>query len=315
MYRVLLVGCGSLGFRYLQGLTSVDLILDITIVDPLDSSLTRAKDLINNKNGVKFQNAFRVFKNFDLIHGEYDLAIVSTSADVRSTVVQIISKYSAVRYWIFEKVLAQSVDQIDLIQNCARLSDKSWVNTSRRSMEWHKKIKSELNQKIILLERIGSDWGMACNSIHFIDYLAWLSDEKVIEVNISNSESKWFKSKRAGFYEVLGEIEVLYSQGSKAILSCKANAEDQGIIIHSNNDRWVICESGGVASQMDKVIYGELENQSAMTKGLVERILLNGDCELTSLSESSKMHKLFINALLSHWNALNARNDKVIPIT
>ena len=316
MYRVLLIGCGSLGFRYLQGLTSVDLILDITIVDPVDSSLARAQEFINNGSGIKFLHTFRVFNNFDLIHGEYELAIVATSADVRSTVVQIISKYSAVRYWIFEKVLAQSVGQIDLIQKCASLSDKSWVNTSRRSMEWHKKIKSELNQtKIMLLERIGSDWGMACNSIHFIDYLAWISDEKVIEVNISNLESKWCKSKRTGFYEVLGEIEVLYSRGSKAILSCKENAEDQGIMIHSSNDNWVIRESEGVASQMDKVIYGELENQSTMTKGLVERILLNGESELTTLSESSEMHKLFINSMLSHWNALNARNDKVIPIT
>jgi hypothetical protein len=52
-----------------------------------------------------------------------------------------------------------------------------------------------------------------------------------------------------------------------------------------------------------------------MTARLIEEIILSGSCQLTPLEQSSKMHKLFLESMLNHWNIVQGRNDEIIPIT
>ena len=55
----------------------------------------------------------------------------------------------------------------------------AWVNTPMRIMEWQQSIKQQVKKYIewpVSIEDSGSDWGMACNSIHNIDLISWLID-------------------------------------------------------------------------------------------------------------------------------------------
>ena len=46
----------------------------------------------------------------------------------------------------------------------------------------------------------GGSWGMACNSIHFVDLLNWFSNEILESLDTSNIKD-WHPSKRLGFWK------------------------------------------------------------------------------------------------------------------
>ena len=58
-----------------------------------------------------------------------------------------------------------------------------------------------------------------------------------------------------------------------------------------------------------------IENQSEMTARLVESILKNGKCELSSFEVASQLHQIFLQSMLEHWNKAQNNNDSTFPIT
>ena len=83
-------------------------------------------------------------------------------------------------------------------------AEGAWVNTTRRASSWHQQIYEQLPRvQSWQVKGSGGAWGMACNSIHFIDLIAWWTGEELISVDASGLE-KWFPSQRSGFWEVTG---------------------------------------------------------------------------------------------------------------
>ena len=113
MQNILLVGAGNIGSRYLQGLSSVKLDLCITVVDPSDLSLKKSTkrwlDVGGNKSKHKICWCNELPQDLDLI----DLAIITTSAGGRADLITNISKSVRVSYWVLEKVLAQSKEELE----------------------------------------------------------------------------------------------------------------------------------------------------------------------------------------------------------
>ena len=58
-----------------------------------------------------------------------------------------------------------------------------------------------------------------------------------------------------------------------------------------------------------------MELQSEMTARIVDSILKTGSCELPSLQESAHIHRIFLSALIFHWNQNFDRKKSFIPIT
>ena len=54
----------------------------------------------------------------------------------------------------------------------------------------------------------GENWGLSCNSLHFIDLICYLTDSNIISINTSGVSDKIMSSKRAGFIEFTGSIDV-----------------------------------------------------------------------------------------------------------
>ena len=88
MQNILLVGAGQLGSRYLQGLSTVKLDLFITVVDPSDLSLNKAKKRWLEVGGDLSQHTIRWCKVLPLDLLLIDLAIIATSARGRADLVK-----------------------------------------------------------------------------------------------------------------------------------------------------------------------------------------------------------------------------------
>ena len=318
MKNILLVGAGQLGSRYLQGLSTVKLDLCITIVDPSDLSLDNAKKRWLEVGGDKSQHKICWCKVLPQDLVSINLAIIATSAGGRADLVKHISDTAHVTYWVLEKVLAQSKQELNIIHAATTDALGTWVNMARRVNDWHQQLKFKFyEQGPLTVKKTGGLWGLACNAIHFIDLISWWTGESLLSVNTNRLDSTWLKSKRLGYFEVIGELLVRFSGGTELVLQSQPNAKEDNINIElPNKNIWVIDELNCIAFNSKKDIFkGRFKLQSELTGPMVTKILTEGNCNLPYLKESSKQHAIFLDAMLSHWNTCNKSNDKAVPIT
>jgi predicted dehydrogenase len=313
----LLVGAGHLGSRYLQGLATVRQSLNISVVDSSPKALAVARQRFFDSSLTSCHNITFCLALEDLPR-QFDLVIVATPAHCRTDLVSKISTGYEVKAWILEKVLAQSSQQINEIEGRLGNHPQVWVNTPRRIMSWHKKIKKQLQIQLIsplLVTKGGSNWGLACNSIHFIDLLSWWTGASVSSMDVSGLQT-WAPSKRPGFQEVFGTLVVAFSDGSSLHLTCDEVNTMSQITVESVAGIWSIDESTGIAiPPFGGVISGHHSFQSALTGPLVEQILKTGQCDLPALDESASQHRILLDSLLGHWNQVMGLKDIVVPIT
>ena len=158
---------------------------------------------------------------------------------------------------------------------------------------------------------------MACNSIHFIDLVEFLTNQSIVTVDTSNVDKKWIHSKRPGYYEITGELLMKFSNGTELILQSSADINNKFIKIElPNKEYWIIDETNGkLSSSTGEEIFGKLENQSDITPYVVQKILKYGKSDLTTLKDSSRQHSIYLDAILEHWNKSNNKKDKKVPIT
>ena len=316
MKNILLVGAGQLGSRYLQGLANCEIQVEIFVVDPNEKSLKTAQlrwEEVANGNALHRVHFSQALEG---LPAEVDLSFVTTTAEVRLSVVEQVVLMSRVRYWVLEKVLAQSQDQINRLEQLLLNAEGVWVNTARRGFYWHQLIHKQLPKgQAWQVKGSGGAWRMACNSIHFIDLIAWWTDEELGSVDTSGLE-KWFPSKRNGFWEVSGKLKMVYSRGSQLELSVDESNTPFSLVLQNEQDSWRLDESvGSFTNSNGFSLPGKFEFQSELTGPLVDQILKTSKCPLPALPESAKMHRSLITALLDHWNASHQSNDTLLPIT
>jgi len=314
---VLLLGAGQLGSRYLQGLASIDRQLIITVVDPSTASLDVARQRLGQVSPAS-SHEVQFTTSLDEVPKQLDLALVVTPAHCRPDVVAAIKARYEVNAWILEKVLAQSSQQVEQIENALDVQSQVWVNTPRRLMPWHQAIKEQLlasGPTALRVRMAGGHWGLGCNAIHFIDLVSWWTAASVVGVD-GRGLGNWHPSKRSGFQEVFGTLVVNFRDGSSLELSCNQSDAPPRIEVETPEGIWQIEEVAGKAvGPSGQEIAGQLSFQSALTAPLVEQILTAGRCELPRLADSAAQHRPFLDALLQHWNHSQSCQDQAVPIT
>ena len=316
---ILIIGLGNIGKRYLEGILKIKYELKIYLIDINIDAFNDLQRILEKECDKNLLNKTIIFKSsiYEINEKVIDLAILTTTADVRTKLIDIIVKSFKVNSWILEKLLAQSVEQINTIKNLIKNESSCWVNTPRRSMKWYSEIKEIItSQKISLDFKItGGRWGLACNAIHFLDLVAWFTDSEINSLTVKNNQ-KWIQSKRKKFEELYGEVRVKYSDNSNLTMVCDQSNIPVTISINTKNDCWEIIEKDGIATgPNNKVIKGSLDYQSIITIPIVEGILNDNECLLTNLEESAKLHIHLLNGLLKNFNQVNNTNKKLLPIT
>jgi hypothetical protein len=316
-FDVLIYGVGQLGSRYLQGLASCRIPLNIYIYDVNQHSIDLAFSRWSEVQPNQSLHTLVVLSYLDQLPGSIDLAIIATTADARLTAVQNIVERTSVRYWILEKVLAQSIEAIASIEKLLSGCEGAWVNTPRRLFAWYSKIKEASNfAGPIELYLSGDSWGLACNSIHYLDLLAWWSGEKLVSVRVNCNNWQWIPSKRPNNWELEGELRASFSSGSTAILISRPNLTKDPIKVFDSTTIVSIDELSGYAEISNaSPIYGRIMLQSEITANLVESILNSGKCNLPTFEESSQLHQVFLSEMLDCWQSSGRFYDLSVPIT
>jgi len=316
MHNILIAGCGRLGLRYLEGIIKIQQPLNIHIYDISENAIFRAKKFIStNKNLLHkfYYHDKTIDQNID-----FTLIIVSSTADTRKKILYYLNQKVTYKYCILEKVLSQSVENsIDL----TFLNDKDnvWVNTPRRTMPLYKRIKSLIDLGPIEMTVIGHKWGICCNGCHYIDLITWLTNETILKVNKIELNNKyvWYETKRPNFYDIIGNVNLEFSSGSKlSLVSDLSYSKKHTVQINTKTNIIDIDElSGKVMYNKNYKFTDKILLQSLMSTELVKDIINYGKCNLTLLSEHLVSHNIFIDFLIDKYNKDHNTKNIFIPIT
>lgn len=315
-HRVLVVGAGQLGARYLQGLAKVSMPLDIWVSDVAPESLARAEVRWMEAEGHKTQHQVSFENGLAGLPRAVDLAIVATSANVRLKLVTEVASTVDVRYWVLEKILAQNSQDVTKIESVLSHAGGAWVNTPRHMWTLYKQLRAHYTCVKPIHARFEGAYGLACNAIHYIDFVSRWSNSKPIAIETDGLSTQWHAAKRMNFMEVWGQLSVAFADGSQLDLVSEPEKQDYKVSLRIDGDEWTVSELEGFASRNDGYrIHGACEPQSQLTQGLTEAILQTGNCDLPTLPDSAIQHRLLLDGLVTHWNSNMPTTLIRLPIT
>lgn len=322
MKNICLIGAGNIGSRHLQGLKKVKFPLSIEVVD----SSTKALEIAHQRyqqieSSTNHQISF--LKNISNLSKKIDLAIIATSSDVRRNVIENLLSTSYVKYLILEKILFQKrKDYFEIEKILKKKGIKTWVNFSMRTVPFYYNLKEKLKGMVQMIVS-GSQYGLVTNAIHFVDYIALLTNSYDFKVANDGLDPKLIASKRPGFSELNGTLSVSFKNGSTGSFTCCPDGDAPFIIeVFSSSYRCISKEyekKAWISSSKSKWGWKEVESnipyQSEMTNAIAEDILKNGRCTLTPYSEASKLHLQLLESLLKFLNASSTKKFNFYPFT
>ena len=88
-FKILIVGVGNLGFRYLEGILNSDIDCEITLIESSETRLIELKTLITN---YKFNQRIIYKYKIEKFEEDLDVCIISTSAQNRHLLIEQINK-------------------------------------------------------------------------------------------------------------------------------------------------------------------------------------------------------------------------------
>lgn len=323
-HTVVLVGAGQLGSRHLQGLAHIDIPLSIHVIDPSESSLCMARERYHEIETNPNISDIRFLTRMEDAPATIDLAVVATNANVRADVVRTLVKQSSIRHIILEKVLFQKEGDYKSIAELFHTHRiNAVVNCPRRIYPFYRQLKQTLAAEGTFSFCVeGSNWGMGCNAIHFIDLFTFLSGDASLVVDAAALDDTVLESKRPGFVEFTGMLTGTNSRSdSFSIASLAAPGTPLSISIRTGKHLITIHESSGEAIFYDENS-GESHHesfvvpyQSQLTGMVAREMILNGACGLTPYTESMQLHLPVINAFIGHLGKAGNGPYEYCPIT
>lgn len=321
---ICIIGAGNIGSRHLQALATITQPLSIYVIDPSAESLKTAKIRYEETAKVKSPHKTSFLQNLEDINFPINIAIIATNSNIRSLVTKKLLDSSSVKYIIFEKILFDKFDQYEEMQKLLMVKGcKAWVNCSRRTMPFYTGLKQEIKDQKIQYIVSGSNWGLASNTIHLIDHIAFLTDCYDFEIDTIHLDPVPVKSKRQGFLELTGTLTVNFKNGSIGLFTSYPNGNAPQIMqIFSEKFRCLTIETEGKSyiSKDNLNWKWNIKNtpmllQSEMTNSVVASLLSSGSCDLTPFNLSIKLHLALFEPMLSFLNKYTHKKYQNYPFT
>jgi hypothetical protein len=324
MKNIVIIGAGQLGCRHLQALSMLDIDCKIDVVDISAESLQAANDRFCEMPINRHISSVRYLLTQSDLPASVDLVIIATNSDIRGKVVRELLSLCEVRNIIFEKVLFQRSNDYDEIEVLMRQKGASaWVNHPRRMFPFYSELKTLLagsNQVSYHVQ--GGNWGLACNGLHYIDHLAFLTECSELTVDIRGLNPSLLASKRRGFIEVSGNLsgrigphtfQLFCHEVSSPVVIAICSDVLNALIDEGSGWARVIEKSGGGQwiEKRQKIVYFQSELSNIFVKDIID----TGRCKLTPYSEAKRLHVPFVGGLLEHINQHSGPQYDACPIT
>ncbi len=312
--NLLLIGAGQLGSRHLQSAVKYTGLSQVWVVDPSSESLQKVQKLVSAGSEKNLNISF--VQTIPQAKSGIDFCIIATSSKERLRVLQEVISTNEVKSIVLEKFLFPCAKDFVVAESLLK-GLPAWVNCPRRMYRGYQQIKEFLTGKVLTGGRVwGGNWGLACNSIHFIDLFSFLSNQQVKKVRVE-SIFDILESKRAGYFEIRGELKAQWDCGEMSMIS-EDNSMAISVEILFDGGKILVEESlrqYTVTEGSKKQVFSmDVPFQSELTAPLLQDIF-EKNCRLPTFFESSHMHLIFLKGVGEVFASKTGRMDGYCPIT
>ena len=315
--KALIIGIGNIGIRHIQGLSKIkDDQKHIYLFDLNKTYKFRFRNELSRLQGKL--DYFFVQNIQDVKKINFDLIIISTTANNRGKILNSIIKQLKFEFIVIEKPICNSLDDLEILKNIS--NKKIFVNFPHRYCEWNLKIKKKIkdyffNQKLEVFIT-GRKLNIACNISHFIDLVNMWTGSLPISVHHSDL-NKWVASKRDGFFELEGSIVITFENDHKLTIIQDKKYENQIIKIQSEQEEnysLINYLEGFAKFGKNEKLLGNIKYQSDSTNILYEKLQSQNN-EVTNLKLSIECYSIVLRRLIEFWNQKKNKKETKIIIT
>lgn len=313
MNNILCVGFGGMGCRHTQSMLSLGDGFNHFILEPdLEIFQQNIARIGSSPEEVTHLLSTATVPN------NIDFAIIATSAGPRFTILKdLIGK--GIKSFLLEKIVFQSANQFSEICELLEANQATaYCNFVNRYFPNYIRIKEKVKgANPISFVVSGNDFGLGCNSLHYIDLFEYLTDSKVELVNSDLSINPVENKRGAAYREVLGHLTFKTDKGD----SCIIIADDKqtgGVTIAINNVDFteVLNEQTLKHYSFEKGVNAKVgEFEIIYTSSLTAQIYQDikaGTVLLPSVQETENAHLQLFKAINP---AFGLTKDELCPIT
>lgn len=320
--NIIVVGCGNIGSRHIQALTSLPFETNVAVVDPSIESQKLAQIRLKEINYDYKKHEFQWHMSIDeLEQKNYDLAIVATTAINRLPILEKLLELGNSKLLI-EKMVCQSVKEYEkLLDMLKKFKAEGWVNTNLRYFSSWQKIKEQINSSkpvhfAVIAPNISA---LGTNAIHYLDLFSWFINNYEVNLHGEFLINELFPNKRGSdLVEFAGTLIGTSSRNSFASLTFLPNVKIPTTINIINGDKHLLINETNqkITDLVNNDIHEfEYEHVSSTTKNIVADIITKNNCQLTTIKNSFYLHKEIINTFNSHIEKVTNRKTEYCPIT
>ena len=323
------MGCGQIGSRHLQAVSSLPHVREIEVVDSRPDALALGRQRLAEVPDRQPSTKYKWLPSIDEASDGGDLCIVATQAKGRCQLVRQIADALGYSGFLLEKVVSQSAYEYeDLMQFTEDRGISAWVNCKSRAYPFHKRVKQLLDpSEPIIFSVVGGNHGLANNGIHAADLFAFYDEAGCIESAGSHIDPVLHPSRRGnGVYDLSGALHGYTEKGSYFTLFYGRDHEQwEHISIGTRRYRCVIDHLKRTAYESDEASGWEWRQVpeplddgvliSHMTRQFASDILSSGCCELPTLEECAVAHRFMLGELQPHFSRLLDKEAELCPVT
>lgn len=325
--KILLVGCGQLGSRHLQAVSTFRDIQEIHILDIDKNSHALGKSRLQEMKERNTAIRYQWFEDMPKESKRGDICIVATQARGRCELIKRIANELHYKKFLIEKIVTQSIEEYeDLISFCDKRDLKVWVNCKTRAYAIHQYFKSKLDpSEPFVMSACGGNHGLANNGVHAADLFVFYDGTNEIKSAGSRIDPFLHPSKRGeDLFDLSGTLLGVSAKGSEFILSYQKDEIVPDVLtVVSSRFRFTVDHMQRFAWeslaennwQWQAVPFTENVLVSQMTKTFVMDILQKGRCALPTLKECFPAHQFILGQLQRHFNELMHVHYDYCPVT
>ena len=306
MVRVVVVGCGGIGSRHVQGAAKCPEVSQIDCVEISEDNISLSKSRLKEIDHDKKVNFYRQITD---LTGNVDVCIIATPSGVRKKVLLDVLEQVTVRSFILEKIVFQDEEEFELIiETLASRGIKCWVNCYSRAEERYKYIKDNISKNEILKMEAAypnpPNFNLASSAIHSIDLFCYFRDNYQLDLDLSGLEDTLISSKHVGYSEFRGTIKAKNNLGDSLVimpapvdsLTYTIRSEDTEYVCSENKDYFTLNSGTPKAVIESKFLW-----QNSLTNLYINDIVNNNKCALPTLEESFKIHRVMFESIRKHF--------------
>jgi len=321
--NILVIGCGQIGSRHIQSLATARYGLTLFASDKSNDSLQKTQVIFDETKDKHKDTKLIITKNIAEITVDLDVVIIASNSRERAKLIKIVLGNFSPKHIILEKVLFNKLTDYQYFDNIfEKINTKVWVN-QYMGYEFSF-LPKHFNADEKFHMKVSGNWGLCCNSVHFIEIFHHLCGRIPLKLKDCTLRNEYKKSKRDGYYELFGAVNIGSSQSHKLTLECNPEEPEliKNIEIISGSrklkDVWVdeyhncnIIEKDGKTSSERHYS----RRQSERTLEIVNSLMENGSCDLPSYHYSSYHHLLILDQFKKKFFDLGIDVTNEIPVT